>query len=251
MQTVAFPQSGMLIRPGTVELLEEAIKLGADCMGGLDPSVIDRDPVSHLDTIFNMASKHTVELDIHLHEPGELGAFSVELIIERCKALSLQGKIVISHCFCLGQIDNGYLHQLIDGLLEQDIAIMSLGSGTGHFPPLKKLYEAGVTLCSGTDGIRDTWGPHNSPDMLNRVQMLAYRSGFRKDEDIEMLLDIVTYGSAKVMKQDDYGLAPGKRADLLILPGDTPAQAVIEQPERLFVLKNGRVVATNGHLQSF
>ena len=73
----------MLVRPGTVELLEAAVKLGAECIGGLDPSTIDRDPVRHLDTIFAIADRHGVEVDIHLHEPGTLGAFAVELIAER------------------------------------------------------------------------------------------------------------------------------------------------------------------------
>jgi cytosine/adenosine deaminase-related metal-dependent hydrolase len=91
LQTVAFPQSGMLVRPGTVELLEEALKLGAEVMGGLDPSVIDRDPVRHLDTIFGLAERYGVELDIHLHEPGTLGAFAVELIAERTRALGMHG----------------------------------------------------------------------------------------------------------------------------------------------------------------
>ena len=249
MQLVAFPQSGMLTRPGTVDLLEEALKLGAECIGGLDPSTVDRDPVKHLDTIFAMAEAHSVELDIHLHEPGMLGAFSVELIIERTKALGLQNKVTISHCFCLGQIEENYLDRLIDDLIDSQIAIMSLGSGGSAFPPLKKLYEAGVQLCTGTDGVRDTWGPYNGVDMLERVKLLGYRSNLRKDEDIEMLLDIATYGGAKIMKDEEYGLEPGKRADLVILPGDTPAQAVVKQPPRSFVIKKGRVVAREGGLE--
>jgi cytosine/adenosine deaminase-related metal-dependent hydrolase len=63
-----------------------------------------------------------------------------------------------------------------------------------------------------------------------------------------MLLDIATNSSARVMKDEHYGLEVGKRADLVILPGDTPAQAVIEQPERSFVIKNGLVVAIKGEL---
>ena len=177
MQLVAFPQSGMLIRPGTVELLTEAVKLGADCIGGLDPSTVDRDPVEHLDIIFALAERHSVELDIHLHEPGVLGAFSVELIAERTQALGLQGKVTISHCFCLGQVGDAYLGTLIDRLVDNHIAVMSLGSGSSDFPPLKKLYEAGVLLCTGTDGVRDTWGPYNGVDMLERVKLLGYRSG--------------------------------------------------------------------------
>ncbi|MFN8491295.1 MAG: amidohydrolase family protein [Caldilineaceae bacterium] len=247
MQLVAFPQSGMLVRPGTVELLEAAVKLGADCIGGLDPSVVDRDPVRHLDTIFGIAERHGVEVDIHLHEPGTLGAFAVELIAERTKALGLQGRVTISHVFCLGMIDDAYLNRLIDLLLENRINIMSLGSGSGPFPPIKRLIEAGVTLCTGSDGVRDTWGPFNSVDMLDRVKMLGYRTGLRRDEEVELLLDIATYGGAKVMSAADYGLAVGCRADLVVVPGDTPTEAVVNLSPRPFVFKAGRLVARDGN----
>src|SRR5262245_7574967 len=246
MQLVAFPQSGMLVRPGTVELLEEALKLGAECLGGLDPSTVDRDPVRHLDTIFGLADRYGVELDIHLHEPGMLGAFAVELIAERTQALGMQGRVTISHVFCLGMIDDAYLGRLIDLLLENRIAIMSLGSGASPFPPLKRLYEAGVPLCTGTDGVRDTWGPYNNVDMLERVKLLGYRSGLRKDADIEMLLQIATYGGAKVIGDGDYGLQAGKLVDLVIVPGETPTHAVIEKPVRTYVIKRGRLIAAGG-----
>jgi cytosine/creatinine deaminase len=246
MQVVAFPQSGMLVRPGTVELLEAAVKLGADVIGGLDPSTVDRDPVRHLDTIFAIAEWHGVEVDIHLHEPGTLGAFAVELIAERTRVLGLQGRVTISHVFCLGMIDDSYLGRLIDLLLENRITIMSLGSGTSPFPPLKRLHEAGVPLCTGSDGVRDTWGPYNSVDMLDRVKVLGYRCGLRKDEEVEFLLHIATHGGAKLMGDSRYGLAPGCRADLVVLPGDTPTDAVINLPPRSYVFKAGRLVAQAG-----
>lgn len=246
MQVVAFPQSGMLVRPGTVELLEEAIKLGADCIGGLDPSTVDRDPVRHLDVIFGLADRYGVEVDIHLHEPGTLGAFAVELIAERTRALGLQGRVTISHVFCLGMIDEAYLSQVIDLLLENRINIMSLGSGTSAFPPLKRLYAAGVTLCTGSDGVRDTWGPYNSFDMLDRVKFLGYRCGFRKDEEVEFLLSIATQGGATVMNAANYGLTVGCRADLVVVPGDTPTQAVMDLPPRTYVFNAGRLVAAGG-----
>ncbi|MDF2969939.1 MAG: cytosine deaminase, partial [Microvirga sp.] len=116
IELVAFPQSGMLIRPGTVELMEKALQLGAQVVGGLDPAGIDRDPKGHLDVVFGLAEKYGVPVDIHLHEPAELGAFSMELIIERTKALGLQGKVTISHAFCLGMTDQDYVATLIDAL---------------------------------------------------------------------------------------------------------------------------------------
>jgi len=247
MQIVAFPQGGMLSRPGSVELLEEALKAGADCLGGLDPAAVDRDPVKHLDTIFGIASHYDVDLDIHLHEPGMLGAFTVELIAERTRALGMQGRVTLSHVFCLGMVEPDYLNTLIDLLLENRITIMTLGSGHSPFPPIKKLYDAGVSLCTGTDGVRDTWGPYYTIDMLERVKLLGYRSGLRRDEELEMLLRIATFGGAQVMGVQDYGLAVGSRADLVIVAGETAAEAVIEQPPRTYVMKGGRVLVVDGN----
>src|ERR671911_141063 len=72
MQLVAFPQSGVLSAPGTVELLGAAIREGADLVGGLDPISFDGDLDGHLDAIFGVADHHGVGLDIHLHDPGEM-----------------------------------------------------------------------------------------------------------------------------------------------------------------------------------
>jgi cytosine/adenosine deaminase-related metal-dependent hydrolase len=246
MQLVAFPQSGMLVRPGTVELLEEAVKMGVECIGGLDPSTVDRDPVRHLDTIFDIAERHGAEVDIHLHEPGRLGGFAIELIAERTRVLGMQGRVTISHAFCLGMIDFAYLDQLIDLLHENSITIMSLGSGLSPFPPIKRLFDAGVALCTGTDGVHDTWGAYNSVDMLERLKLLGYRCGFRKDEDRAMLFQIATYGGAKVFGDRSYGLTPGCRADFVIVPGETLSEAIVRQPPRTYVVKTGRLIAAGG-----
>jgi cytosine/adenosine deaminase-related metal-dependent hydrolase len=247
IQIVAFPQSGMLVRPVTVELMETALRNGADVVGGLDPSSMDRDPKGHLDTIFGMAERFDVDVDIHLHEPGELGAFSVELIAERTKALGMQGRVVISHAFCLGGVNDAYLGQLIELLVENDIAIMSHGpSGGRPAPPVKRLHEEGVRLCAGNDGIRDTWGPLNMPDMLLRAFLIAYRNNFRRDADIQIALEMCSAGGADVIGLDAHGLQPGNPADLVIVDGQNPLEAMIERPARWLVMKDGRIVAREG-----
>jgi cytosine/adenosine deaminase-related metal-dependent hydrolase len=152
---VAFPQSGLLVRPGTVELLERAPRLGAETVGGLDPCAIDRDPKCHVDTMFGLADKFGRGVDIHLHEPGEMGAFSMELIIERTIALGMLGKVMLSHAFCLGMPDAAVVDPLIASLAAR-IAIMTTASASRPVPPLKRLVQAGVVVCAGSDGIRDT-----------------------------------------------------------------------------------------------
>ena len=247
IQIVAFPQSGMLIRPGTVALMETALREGAEVVGGLDPSTIDRDPARHLDVIFDLAERFDVDIDVHLHEPGDLGAFSVELIAERTKALGYQGRVVISHAICLGGVDEAYLERLIELLLANDIAIMSHApSGLRPVPSVKRLRDAGIRMCSGNDGIRDAWGPLNLPDMLLRTYLIAYRNNFRRDDEIEMVLDIVTAGGARVIGDTHYGLAPGNTADFVLVDGETHVEAVIERPPRWLVVKGGRIVARDG-----
>lgn len=247
IQIVAFPQSGMLVRPGTVELLDAALSAGADLIGGLDPSSIDRDPVLHIDTIFALAQKHDVDLDIHLHEPGELGAFAIELIAERARVLGYCGRVTISHAFALGQVEDARLSTLVELLVENDIAIMTHGPG-GHraIPDIRKLRAMGVRLCTGNDGVRDAWSPLNTADMLERIYLVCYRNNLRRDDDIEGVIDVATYGGASVVGAADYGLAEGRFADLVVVDGETHVEAVISRPARSLVMKSGQVVARDG-----
>lgn len=243
---VAFPQSGMLIRPGTVELMETSLKLGADVVGGLDPSAIDRDPKGHLDVVFGLAERYGCPVDIHLHEPAELGAFSMELIIERTKALGMGGRVTISHAFCLGMTDQDYVASLIDALAEARVHILTTAPAFKSAPPVKRLVEAGVVVAAGSDGVRDTWGPYGNADMLERAVFVGLRNNFRRDDEVALALDVCTHGGARMMHLEGYGLEPGCRADLVLLDGETLAEAVVSRRRRKLVVKSGRVVARDG-----
>jgi len=246
MDFVAFPQSGMLGRPGTVELMAEALKMGVECVGGIDPSSIERDPRLHIDTVFDLADKHGKMVDIHLHEPAELGAFSMELIIERTAALGMKSKVTVSHAFCLGLQDDAYVGRLIEGLAENDIAIVTTGPAARPAPPVKRLRDAGVTVAAGTDGMRDTWGPYGNGDMLERAMLVGLRNNFRRDDELEIAMEVVTYGGAKLMMLEGYGLKVGDKADLVVVAGETIAEAIVNRAPRALVFKHGKVVARDG-----
>ncbi len=247
IEIVAFPQQGVVSSPGTAELMDAAIKAGADQVGGIDPSLIERDPVGHLDTIFGLAERNRVGIDIHLHEPGDLGGFAIELIAERTKALAMAGKVVISHAFCLGMVAEPYLGRLLDLLRENDIAIMTHAPGASPFPPILRLREHGVRVCSGSDGIRDAWGPYGNADMLERAMLLGFRSNYRRDEELEEMLRICTEGGAQVMGLKDYGLRVGAAADLVLIDGTCLSEAIVSRPARRAVIAKGRLVAENGN----
>ena len=128
-----------------------------------------------------------MEVDIHLHEPGMLGAFAINLIAERTASLALQGRITISHVFCLGMVDQRYLGQLMICCLKMTLpscplnrALCSAHQATqrGRRAPL-----------TGTDGVRDTWGPYNGVDMLERVKLLGYRSRLQRWRHRDVVAD--------------------------------------------------------------
>ncbi len=246
IEIVAFPQSGMLIRPGTAELMAKALELGAEVVGGLDPAGVDRDPKGHLDAVFDLAQRYGRPVDVHLHEAGELGAFSLELIMERTRALGMQGRVAVSHAFCLGMPDADYVGRLIDELAELSIHILTTGPASRPSPPVAKLRAAGVVVGAGNDGIRDTWGPYGNGDMPERAMFVGLRNNFRRDDELEAALDVCTRGGAGVLALERYGLTPGCWGDLVLVEGETVADAVVSHRPRALVVKRGKVAARAG-----
>ena len=243
IQLVAFPQSGILRTPGVEEWLDEALRLGCDALGGLDPSLIDRDPVRHLDIVFKLAERHAKPVDIHLHEAGELGAFSMELIAERALALGMQGRVVISHGFALGDVAPPRADALLALLAEAGVALCTSVPPSRAVPPLRRARELGVTLFAGNDNIRDTWSPHNAPNMLARAAMVALKYELRRDEDVALALDCVTFAGGRACGFADYGITIGARADLVVLEASCVAEAVVGGAAPLAVMSGGHWVA--------
>ncbi len=246
IEIVAFPQSGLMRRAGTAELLDAGMAMGADLVGGLDPCGMDRDPKAHLDTIFAIAEKHGKGIDIHLHESGELGAFSMELIFERTRALGMQGKVAVSHAFCLGHPDWNMTQALIDTCAELDVPILTTAPPSREVPSLRRLRAAGVRFGAGVDGFRDTWGPYGNGDMLERSMLLGMKNNLRRDDELLWALDVCTKGGAKSMDREAHSLEIGGRGDVVIVEGETIGEAIVTHQPRKLVVTAGNVVARDG-----
>lgn len=243
---VAFPQSGLLVRPGTLALMDRAMRLGCETVGGLDPCAIDRDPKGHLDAVFGLAERHGAGADIHLHESGEMGAFSMELIIERTRALGMGGRVLISHAFCLGYPDPALVRPLVDSLARERIAVVTTAPPSRSTPWLKQLVAAGVLLCAGSDGMRDTWSPYGNGDMLERGMLLGLKNNLRRDDELELVLDAITVVAAEALGLEGHGLAEGCWGDLVLVEAETVAEAVAQRPGQRTVVRRGRMVARDG-----
>lgn len=252
VQVIAFPQAGLLREEGSAQVLEDALRAGADVVGGIDPCTLDRDPVRHLDIVFGLAERYGVPVDVHLHEPGELGRFSADLILERTVALGMQGHVLISHGYGLWDGTESQTRALVEGFAEADVATATVAPGGRQTLPLELLAEHGVRVGLGEDGQRDYWSPYGNADMLDRTWQLAFTHGFRRDDLVEHCLAVASRGGASIMDGDlprlsgvgdRPGLAVGDRADLLLLEGETPTAAVMDRSADRTVLHRGHVVA--------
>ncbi|MGB3685601.1 MAG: amidohydrolase family protein [Ornithinimicrobium sp.] len=257
MQVIAFPQAGLLREDGSARVLEDALRAGADVVGGIDPCGLDRDPVRHLDTVFGLAEQYQLPVDIHLHEPSDLGRFSAALIIERTKALGMEGNVLISHGYGLWDGTESQVASLVQAFADADVATATVAPGGGRGIPVQALTDAGVRVGLGQDGQRDYWSPYGNGDMLDRTWQLAFTSGFRADDLIEHCLAVATQGGAAIMDRnltrltsvlDRPGLDVGDPAHLNLIDAESVTSAVMDRPIDRTVVFGGEIVADRGAL---
>lgn len=200
--------------------------------------------------LFGLAEKHGRGIDLHLHDSGSLGLFELDEVARRTTALGMQGQVVMSHSYALGELPWATVAPTARRLAEAGIAIMTNAPGDHPFPPVLALRETGVTVFAGNDDIRDSWWPYGDGDMLERAMLIGYRSGFFTDEELEVAFDLITESAARAIGVKDYGLGLGAPADFVALDAQHVPEAVVGRPARRAVYKNGRLVARDGNFIS-
>ncbi|MFE2052774.1 amidohydrolase family protein [Streptomyces sp. NPDC059459] len=249
VQIVAFPQHGVVRTPGTAQLLATAAREGlVDLIGGIDPISFDHAPEEQLDLVFDLADRHGVGVDIHLHDRDEKGTRVLRGIIERTRALSLRGRVTVSHVFCLPFLAESELRSTAEDLAELDIALTTVAPNESLVLPVTTLREHGVRVGLGSDGVRDSWSPFGNADMLHRAHLLGWVTDVRLDEELSSCYTTGAHGGSDVMGLPRADLEPGSPADFVLLRGECLPQVVVDMPQRDMVVHGGRVVARNGEL---
>ena len=248
VEIVAFPQDGVLRRPGVLKLLDRAAAAGATNIGGLDPASIDRDPVGQLDGLFEIAERRGVGLDIHLHDGGALGGFQYELIVDRVRRTGLTGKVNVSHGFALGELPVGQQQELLAELAELGISWSTVAPVRSAPLPWRTMVDRGIGLGLGTDGIRDLWNPFGDGDLLQVALGFAKLHGLRTDDDLTTAVRLASTLAAPFVHRDSHDLTPGSRADVVLIDAQNVPDALVRAPQRALVLAGGRMVARDGDL---
>lgn len=272
-QIVAFPQDGVLRRPGVDKLLERAAAQGVEHIGGLDPAGIDRDPAGQLNILFDIAARHGCGIDIHLHDSAELGIFEMELIIEHIRATGLTGQdgagnVNLAHGFAIADITGTRQADLLAELGELGVTFTTVAPAGLPPLPAKAMRNAGVHLGLGTDGFRDLWGPYGTGDLLAIAATHARMTGHRFDEELTHVLRQATSAGLRFVGESDNmpdgeaswelseqlenyratDFAPGRQADLILVCAENPMDALVRFPRRELVMVGGEILAQAGQV---
>src|SRR5437870_5897235 len=258
IQVTAFPQDGIFAHDGDEGRLENAIRLGVDCVGGIP----HYEPTSELGLkevhrVFELAKQYSRRIDVHCDETDDPNSRFLEVMADDTVKFSLGGRVTASHCTAMGLYEPYYSSKLHGFLLRAGINIVvnpfanSLIQGRldpypkrRGFAQLKELLAAGVNVSLGNDVIMDPWYLMGRADMVEAASLalhFTYMSGL--DEIPEMLECATTRGARTLDVEDEYGIEEGKPADLVVFDAPTPLEVMRLKPIRRWVIRRGRLVA--------
>lgn len=243
-EIVAFPQHGLL-HSKVDGLMREAMQMGVDYVGGLDPTNVDGAMETSLDAMFQIALDTGKGIDIHLHETSPAGVAAIDYMIETVeKNPALKDKVTISHAFALTTLSPEKLEETAARLAANGMTIASTVPIGGLMMPLPQLSRAGVFVMTGTDSVIDHWSPFGSGDMLEKAYLYAQLYRGSDEYHLSRALAISTGG---VLPLDEDGNRawpkPGDEAGFSLTTASCSAEAVARLPARTATFHKGRLVS--------
>jgi cytosine deaminase len=259
IQVVAFPQDGIYTMKNGESLMEEAIKMGCEVVGGIPHNEFTReDGVKDIEFVFNLAKKYNRLIDVHCDETGDDQSRFVEVMAKLTIENDMHGLVTASHTTAMHNYNNDYAFKLIGILKRANMNMITnpfdnsvLQNRTDGYPRRRghtrvdELLARGVNVCIGHDSIMDPWYPLGKGSMLQAANLLVHYAHMSGYDQFSQLYDMITINSAKTMHiQDDYGIELGKPADLIVLNAKTEMDAIRLVCECNYVIRRGKVVAT-------
>ena len=257
LQLVAFPQDGYLRHPGSIDNLKRALDLGVDVVGGIPH--FERtmaDGSASIKSLCELAAERGLRVDMHCDESDDPNSRHIEMLTFQTQRLGLHGRVTGSHLTSMHSMDNYYVSKLIPSMAEAQMHVVAnplinitLQGRHDIYPKrrgmtrIKELMEAGVNVAFGQDALMDPWYSFGSHDMLEVAHMGLHVAQMTGGDQMRQIFKTVTFNGAEVMGLEGYGLAPGCRADLVILQAADTHEALRLKPARLFVIRRGKVIA--------
>lgn len=258
IQIVAFPQEGILSYPNGKELLEEAVKLGADVIGAIPHFEFTREyGVESLHFVFELARKYDRLIDVHCDEIDDEQSRFVETVAALAHKFDMGERVTASHTTAMHSYNGAYASRLFRLLKMSGINFVAnplvnihLQGRFDDYPKrrgitrVKEMLAANINVCFGHDDIFDPWYPLGTANMLQVLHMGLHVCQIMGYDQINDSLALISSKSARTLNiQDSYGIEIGKPGSLLILPADNGFDAVRRQVPVRYSVRHGKILA--------
>jgi cytosine deaminase len=257
VQIVAFPQEGILSYPRGAELMEEALRLGADVVGGIPHYEHTREmgALSVKET-FRLAEKYDRPIDVHCDETDDPESRFLEVMAAEAIRTGMGPRVTASHTTAFGSYDNAYAFKLMGFLSKAGINFVAnplinitLQGRYDTYPKrrgltrVKELWQNGLNVSLGYDDVMDPWYPLGTGGMLQPAHMAVHACHMTGREEVIACFDMATEGGARTLGLDGYGLAEGSPANFVLVDAQDKWEAVRRLAQTTLVVKGGEVVA--------
>jgi cytosine deaminase len=257
LQLVAFPQDGVLRSPGSMDTLKRALDMGVEVVGGIPhfERTMAQGALS-IQLLCELAAERGLMVDMHCDESDDPLSRHIETLTYETQRLGLMGRVTGSHLTSMHSMDNYYVSKLIPLMVQADIHVIAnplinitLQGRHDTYPKRRgmtrvpELMQAGLTVAFGQDCVLDPWYGLGSGDMLEVAHMGLHVGQMTSQSAMRQCFDAVTVNAARILNLEDYGLAPGCHADMVLLQANDAIEAIRLRATRLAVIRRGQVVA--------
>jgi cytosine deaminase len=243
IQVVAFAQDGIIREPGTEELLRRAMELGADVVGGIPWIEFTEEAMAnHVRIVFDIAVENDAAVSMLLDDAGDPGLRTLEMMATEALRRGWEGRALAHHARAMELYPEPYFERLVALLSAARVPVVS----DPHTGPLharvRELMAAGINVSLGQDDISDAYYAFGRNNMLEVAFLGAHLLWMMAEPDLELIYDAVTVNPAAAIGLDDHKLAVGNVANLVVLEGETVADALRFHAAPLAVVSHGNLV---------
>ncbi len=258
LQVVAFPQDGIYSRAVNGELMEEALRLGADVVGGIPHYELTReDGVKSVERIFALAEQYDRLIDIHCDEIDDDQSRFLEVVAACAIRSGMGSRVTASHTTAFGSYNNAYAFKLLGFLqrtqlnfIANPLINITLQGRTDTYPKrrgvtrVKELWQQQLNVSLGHDCIQDPWYSLGTGNMLDVAAMAVHVCQMTGMAEIDACYNMVTWNGAKTLHlEDGYGVEVGKPANLMVLDAHDRYDAIRRRATVRYVISRGKLLA--------
>ena len=257
LQIVAFPQEGILSYPNGEKLLDQAMEMGADVVGGIPHFEFTREyGVESMHIAFDIARKYNKQIDIHCDEIDDEQSRFVETVAALALKYDIGEKVTASHTTAMHSYNNAYASRLFRLLKMSKIHFVAnplvnihLQGRFDTYPKrrgvtrVKEMLKNNINVCFGHDDVFDPWYPLGTANMLQVLHMGLHVCQLMGYGQINDGLKLVTENSAKALGLTDYGIKEGHSANFIVLPAENGFDALRRQVPTRYSIRHGKVIS--------